>query len=107
LDRLLDDCARDTSCARQSPDLASTVRKLWAHLSTRPTVQFTHPRTGKPGRITLSRRLIAGVVLKSLYSPEISALLPRLLTDAAAGSYQGLFALAFVSDLPKGSMSEG
>ena len=38
---------------------------------------------------------------------EITALLPQLLTDAAAGNYQGMFALAFAADLPKGAMSEG
>ena len=37
----------------------------------------------------------------------MAALLPRLLTDAAAGNYQGLFALAFSRDLPKGAMSDG
>jgi pimeloyl-ACP methyl ester carboxylesterase len=107
LDRLLDDCARDAACARQFPQLDQTVRALWAHLAGRPTVQFTHPRTGKPERITLSQRLVASVVFQALYSPEISSLLPRLLTDAGAGNYQGLFALAFSRDMPKGSMSEG
>ena len=107
LDRLLDDCTRDAACARQFPDLAQAVHTLWAHLAGRPTVQFTHPRTGKPESIALSQRLIASVVFQSLYSPEISALLPRLLTDAAAGNYQGLFAVGFSRDLPKGSLSEG
>jgi pimeloyl-ACP methyl ester carboxylesterase len=107
LDRLLDDCGRDAVCARQFPDLRQTVTALWARLATRPTVQFTHPRTGKPETITLSPRLIASVVFRALYSPEISALLPRLLTDAGAGNYQGLFALAFSSDVPKGAMSDG
>ena len=31
----------------------------------------------------------------------------RLITDAAAGNYQGLLALAFSRELPKGAMSEG
>ena len=35
-------------------------------------------------------------------SPEVAALLPRLLTDAAAGNYQGLFALAFSRDSAEG-----
>ena len=106
-DRLIDDCSHEAGCARQFPDLRQTVAKLWAQLAARPTIDFIHPRTGKAGRITLSSRLIAGIVFQSLYSPEISALLPRLLTDAAAGNYQGLFALAFSRDLPKGAMSEG
>jgi pimeloyl-ACP methyl ester carboxylesterase len=107
LDRLLDDCSRETGCGRQFPELRATVTRLWSQVAARPTVAFTHPRTGKAGRITVSPRLIAAVVFQALYSPEISALLPRLLTDAAAGSYQGLFALAFSRELPKGAMSEG
>jgi pimeloyl-ACP methyl ester carboxylesterase len=83
------------------------VTALWARLGMRPTVQFTHPRTGKRKTVTLSPRVIASVVFQALYSPEISALLPLLLTDAASGNYQGLFALAFSRDMPKGAISDG
>ena len=107
LDQLLDDCVREVACARQFPDLRQTVAGMWVHLATRPTVQLTHPRTGRRETVTLSQRLVAAVVCQSLYSSEISALLPRLLTDAAAGDYQGLLALAFSGDVPKGAMSEG
>jgi pimeloyl-ACP methyl ester carboxylesterase len=34
-------------------------------------------------------------------------LLPQVITDAALGKYQGLLALGFSRDLPKGAMSEG
>ena len=107
LDRLLDDCDRDVACKRRFPDLRRTVTAVWKRLAMRPTVQVTHPRTGKPETVRLSPRLIASVVFQALYSPEVSALLPLLLTNAASGDYQGLFALAFSRDLPKGSMSEG
>jgi pimeloyl-ACP methyl ester carboxylesterase len=108
LDRLIDDCAKDTSgCARAYPDLRATVAALWTHLAAKPRVTFTHPRTGKPTTVHVSQRLIASIVFQSLYSPEITALLPQLLTDAATGNFQGLFALAFSTELPKGAMSEG
>jgi pimeloyl-ACP methyl ester carboxylesterase len=107
LDRLIEACAADAGCTQQFPALRSTVAKLWAQLDARPRVQFVHPRTGKPSTIAVSRRLIASIVFQSLYSPDVAALLPRLLTDAAAGNFQGLFALAFSQDLPKGAMSEG
>jgi pimeloyl-ACP methyl ester carboxylesterase len=107
LDRLLDACAQDASCAKRFPNLRATVGALWTRLDGRPLVQFAHPRTGKPTTIHLSRRLVASIVFQSLYSPEVSTLLPQLLTDAGAGNFQGLLALAFSQDLPKGSMSEG
>jgi pimeloyl-ACP methyl ester carboxylesterase len=108
LDRLIDDCERDSSgCARAYPHLRQTVSELWQRLASRPRVTLSHPRTGKPLTLAVSQRLIATIVMQSLYSPEITALLPQLLTDAAAGNVQGLLALAFSSDLPKGAMSEG
>lgn len=107
LDRLVADCAQDAACHRQYPDLAGTLQQLWQTLQTRPHVTFTHPRTGQPTEATLSQRLISAIVFQALYSPELSALLPRLLTDAAHGQWQGLLALAFTRDLPKGAMSDG
>jgi pimeloyl-ACP methyl ester carboxylesterase len=108
LDRLLDDCERDTAgCATAYPALRATVDSLWKQLAAKPHITFTHPRTGKPVSVAVSQRLIATIVFQSLYSPEIAALLPQLLTDAAHGNFQGMFALAFSADLPKGAMSEG
>ena len=108
LDRLLDDCEKDThGCGRTYPALRASVTTLWAALEQRPRVSFLHPRTGKPASIVASKRLVASIVFQSLYSPEVAALLPQLLTDASTGNFQGILALAFASDLPKGAMSEG
>jgi pimeloyl-ACP methyl ester carboxylesterase len=108
LDRLIEDCGKDVSgCAKTYPDLRGTVDRLWASLAARPKIAFTHPRTGKPASLTVSQRLVASIVFQSLYSPEVTALLPQLLTDAAKGNFQGIFALGFSTDLPKGAMSEG
>lgn len=108
LDRLLDDCGKDvTGCGAAYPELRATVDALWKALAARPTVTFPHPRTAKPTTVTMSQRLIASIVFQSLYTPEISALLPQLLTDASRGHFEGLLALAFSTDLPKGAMSAG
>lgn len=108
LDRMIADCEKDTAgCARAYPSLRSTVDRLWASLAERPRVHVAHPRTGKPATMTVSQRLVASIVFQSLYSPDVTALLPQLLTDAADGNFQGIFALAFSTDLPKGAMSEG
>ena len=108
LEHLLVDCEKDTSgCAKTYPDLRATVDALWTSLAARPRIAFSHPRTGKPMSLVVSQRLIASIVFQALYTPEITALLPQLLTDASHGNVQGLFALAFAGDLPKGAMSEG
>lgn len=106
-DRLLDACEGDAACRAAFPDLRSIVSRLWEQLAARPTVSVTHPRTGRTMTVTVSQRLIATIVFQSLYAPEVTALLPRLLVDAVNGNYQGLLALAYSADLPKGAMSEG
>ena len=107
LDRLLDDCANDSACARQYPNLGATVKALWDRLAERPRIDIVHPRTGARLTITASQRLVASILFQSLYSPEVAALVPRVLTDAGEGRFQGLMALAFSQELPKGGMSEG
>jgi len=102
LDRLLADCAADAACAAAFPALADDARALFARLEAeRPLVQGVHPRTGRPLELRLSRREAALVVFRALYVPEVASLLPRVLTDAARGDYQGLLALAF-SAAPEG-----
>ena len=108
LDRLLDACEHDAvGCAKAYPELRQTVAALWTQLAAKPHVTVTHPRTGRPLSLTVSQRLVATIVFQSLYTPEVTALLPQLLTDASHGNFQGMLALAFSADLPKGAMSEG
>ena len=107
LDLMLDACAKDAACHGQFPHLRESVSIMFTRAAARPHISFTHPRTGKPAEITLSQRLVASIIFTALYDPTITSLLPRLITDAAAGNYQGLLALAFSRDLPKGAMSEG
>ena len=108
LDRLIEACEKDGSgCATSYPALRRTVAQVWSQLASRPTVSVRHPRTGKPLSIAVSQRLVASIVFQALYTPEVAALLPQLLTDASRGDFQGLLALASSADLPKGAMSEG
>ena len=98
LDRLMADCAADPACAIAFPTLAADTTAFFARLAAGPvTVTGVHPRTGLPIEVPLSRRDAALVVFRALYLPELASLLPRVLTEAAAGNYQGLLALAFSS----------
>ncbi len=107
LDLLIEDCAKDAACNGQFPKLKESVATMFAQAAAKPHVTFAHPRTGKTEEIVVSQRLVASVIFSALYDPTATSLLPRLITDAANKNYQGLFALAFARDLPKGSMSEG
>jgi pimeloyl-ACP methyl ester carboxylesterase len=107
LDLMIDDCAKDAACSKRFPKLRESVTALFAHVAAKPHITFTHPRTGKSAQITVSQRLVATIIYSALYDPAITALLPQLITDAAQGNYQGLLALGFSHDMPKGAMSEG
>ncbi|MEO8026073.1 MAG: alpha/beta hydrolase [Bryobacteraceae bacterium] len=107
LDLMLDDCTKDAACNKQFPKLRESVAAMFAHVASNPRIRFTHPRTGKPAELALSHRLIASILFSALYDPTLTSLLPRLITDASQGNYQGMLALAFSRSLPKGAMSEG
>ncbi len=96
LDRLFADCAADAACHATFPSLAADTAALFTRLDTAPAkVQGTHPRTGTPLDISITRRDVALILFRTLYVPEIASLLPRVLTQAAGGDFQGLLALAF------------
>jgi pimeloyl-ACP methyl ester carboxylesterase len=107
LDLMIEDCAKDSSCSAQFPHLKESVTTLFANAAAGRRISVVHPRTGKAVEVTISQRLVAFIVFNALYSPTIASLLPRVITDAAQGNYQGLLALAFVQEMPKGAMSEG
>ena len=96
LDRLFTDCAADAACKAAFPTLAADTEALFARLQREPAkIHGTHPRTGRPLDTTISRRDVALVMFRSLYVPEVASLLPRVLTQAAAGDFQPLLAIAF------------
>jgi pimeloyl-ACP methyl ester carboxylesterase len=107
LDLMIEDCGKDAACGMQFPGLRESVTTLFAHTVAKPRVAIVHPRTGKSVEIAVSQRLVASIIFSALYDPTITSLLPRLITNSAQGNYQGLLALAFSHDLPKGAMSEG
>ncbi len=107
LDLMIEDCAKDAACAGQFPRLRESVTTLFAHAAAKPRKAFIHPRTGRSVEIAVSQRLVASIIFSALYDPTIASLLPRLITDSAAGNYQGLLALGFSRDMPKNAMSEG
>lgn len=96
LDRVFADCAADAACTAAFPGLAGDTSALFARLAREAVkIHGTHPRTGKALDMSLTRRDLALIVFRTLYVPELASLLPRVLTQAAAGDFQGVLALAF------------
>lgn len=98
LDLLLDDCAKNAACNAKYPDLRRSLAAVLAQADRRNTVRVNHPRTGEKLNLPLSPEAVRGVIFTTLYQPSVATLLPRLLHEAAQGDFQGLLALATLSD---------
>ncbi len=94
-DLLAKDCQADAGCRTAYPDVAERTRALMARLEKEaPRVQVTHPRTGERGEITIEPRILANVIVSTLYSPIASALVPAVIAAAERNDFQSMLALA-------------
>jgi pimeloyl-ACP methyl ester carboxylesterase len=107
LDAMIADCGSDKQCAATFPHLSDSVKTVMAQAEAKRRISFIHPRTGETKEIALSQRVVGFILFNALYDPTAVSLLPRLITDAAGGNYQGLLALAFARTAQKGMASEG
>lgn len=91
LDRVLDRCAADPSCATRFPDLAPRLAAALAALDSAPrTVSTPHPRSGLATEVEVTREVAAQVLRLMTYAPETSALLPLIVDSIARGDLQAL-----------------
>jgi pimeloyl-ACP methyl ester carboxylesterase len=94
-DLLVKDCEQDDGCRKAYPNLAERARALMARLEKdRPRVHVTHPRTGERADVTIEARLLANVIVSTLYSPMASALVPAVIAAAERNDFQSMLALA-------------
>jgi pimeloyl-ACP methyl ester carboxylesterase len=108
LDKLANDCANDPACRAAYPGLGERVRKLFARLDAkRPKVRLVHPRTGEAEEVELRASVVASMIFGALYSPLTSSILPSLLERAEHDDFQGLLALAYMTEGTTDNMSLG
>lgn len=95
----LDVCAQDAACADALGDTQAQLRSLMAQLREQPLeVNYRDASTGELQQGRLDADTVAGLVRLFTYMPETSALLPKLIHDAAAGHPEPLMALARMSE---------
>ena len=89
---LLAFCEQDAPCQKTYPQL----RTAWANLLAQmpQTVTLTHPMTGVPERITLTREMVLGSVRGPLYTPALTSALPYAISQAQQGRYDALLGLS-------------
>lgn len=90
-DAMLEACAREAGCTDDFPALRQDWQSLLAGLPR--TVEVSHPATGQPERITLTRETVLSAVRGALYVPSLVSALPAAVHDAAGGRVQGLLGL--------------
>lgn len=85
LERILARCARETECRSRFGDPDHDYHALWATLQAHPApVNVADPSTGEPRRFDFTTYHLATVLRLSIYSSELTALLPLLLHETSA-----------------------
>lgn len=86
LERQFARCANDSLCADRYGAPMATLRELLARARTSPLrVEFRHPLTDELLEEPLSAEAVAGVARLHAYVPQLAAMLPMTLAEAAAG----------------------
>jgi len=104
LSRILDECANIPVCQAAFPHLHQALATISANLGPHgKEVTLNDPRTGQSQKQHLRFDHIIGALQPLTYSPELSALLPNIISRAAAGDYGPLYASAMqaTTDLAK------
>ena len=94
-DLLIKDCETDAGCSKAYPNLGERARALMQRIEKDPPkVRVTHPRTGVAEDVTIQPRLIANVIIQTLYSPMASALVPAIIAAAEKNDFESMLALS-------------
>lgn len=96
-DLLLQNCADNALCNNQFPQLRAELEAVDAKLAIAPIItQVRDPLTGENTQLTLTRAKFMGAIRMALYSPNIRALIPHAIHQAANDNFlpiMGLYAL--------------
>ena len=95
LDAIIERCAGVPACRAAHPDLTATLASIRAKLApSGRDVLVTDPRTGDRQPMHLTFDHVVAALQPLTYSPELSALLPDVITRAKADDYGPLLAAA-------------
>ncbi|HEV7516294.1 MAG TPA: alpha/beta hydrolase, partial [Thermoanaerobaculia bacterium] len=91
LDLLARDCAAESACHAAFPRFREELGEVLDRLARKPVrVQVTHPETGKPVEVELTRSAAADAIRFILYNPRHASALPWNVHQAAQGDYREL-----------------
>ena len=86
LDNIFERCAAEPDCAERFPDVANTFLQLRRRLESRAaSVELANPVTGRYETVTFGHLELASAIRLLAYHPNTIALIPLLVSEAAAG----------------------
>jgi pimeloyl-ACP methyl ester carboxylesterase len=92
LDAVFRACVESAACKKTHPDPAATLAEIARSLGPAGRdVDGVNPRTGGATRLHITFDVILALLQPLTYAPELSSLLPEMLSLAAAGNYGPLF----------------
>ena len=92
LDALFTACEAEEACRKAWPTLRAEWQALLASLPL--PVTATHPLTGEPERVRVTREMVLSSVRGPLYVPPLAAALPAAIHAAAQGRFDALLGLS-------------
>jgi pimeloyl-ACP methyl ester carboxylesterase len=92
LEQVLAACEADATCRANYPALRADWQALLRSLPR--TLMLTHPVTGQPEAVVVSRDMLLGMTRAPLYAPALAAALPLAITEGARGRLEPLLGLA-------------
>lgn len=91
---LMRDCASNTACQAQYPDLLADFTTVNKRLTQKAITQSVRdPQTNDPSTLLLTRSKFTGAIRMGLYTPVIRALLPHAIHQAAKKDYQPILGI--------------
>ncbi|WP_211197815.1 alpha/beta fold hydrolase [Permianibacter fluminis] len=102
-------CEQDPVCEKTYPTLRADFRMLADNVEAGAvTLSFNHPRTAKPLSFVLPYSSFSETIRMMLYSAEMSARLPFLITESSHGNWKPFIAQMYASsDWSSDSMAIG
>jgi pimeloyl-ACP methyl ester carboxylesterase len=89
------DCAKTPDCAAAFPDLPQRLASLVARLEAAPaTIRLRHPITGQEVDARITAETFLALIRLSLYSSDLAAMIPFVVTRGEAGDFGPFAAMA-------------
>lgn len=95
---VIDACTQSIACKAAHPDAGAALASIARALANGKDVSLALPRTGTPRTLHLTFDAVLGALQPIVYQPEMSVLLPEILTRAQDGDYAPLAATLSMLD---------